>query len=165
MKYMPNMPNKIVAVFVGIMLLMPNILAHQNIIRRNSIGVEFESMQAGLHRSPALKIVTGKVVAIEKYFPAPANYSWIRLKLKTNTKILTVNLGPSWFIESQDVQIQLKDIIRVKGVHAMLKGKSVIIAHEITKGEDVLKLVNKNGTRLWLIDIITKNITDFRPMT
>jgi hypothetical protein len=69
--------------------------------------------------------------------------------LKTEDETISVHLGPGWYIENQDVKIQPKDKLEVKGSRVTFEGKPVIIAAEVKKGDEVLKLRDKNGFPLW----------------
>jgi hypothetical protein len=44
-----------------------------------------------------------------------------------------VHLGPSWYLENQDVKIEPKDKVEVKGSRITFGGKPAIIATEIKR--------------------------------
>ena len=73
----------------------------------------------------------------------------INLKVSTSEGTLTVYLGPSWFIERQDMKFEKDDIIEVKGCKKTYEGKSVIVAQEIRKGSLTLKLRDGSGSPVW----------------
>jgi hypothetical protein len=73
----------------------------------------------------------------------------INLKVSTSEGTLTVYLGPSWFIERQDMKFKKDDIIEVKGCKKIYEGKSVIVAQEISKGSLTLKLRDESGAPVW----------------
>ena len=73
----------------------------------------------------------------------------IHLKVKTDSEIISVHLGPAWFIERQDIKIEKGDIIEVKGSEVTFDGAAVIIAAEVKDGESVLKLRNETGIPVW----------------
>lgn len=62
---------------------------------------------------------------------------------------ISVHLGPGWYIENQDIKIEPKDKIEVRGSRITFKGKPAIIAAEIKKGEEILKLRDENGFSVW----------------
>jgi hypothetical protein len=72
-----------------------------------------------------------------------------QLTLKTEQKTLTVYLGPSWFVEKQGMKITNLDQIQVTGSRIMVQGKPALLAAEVRKGDQVLKLRNEQGQPLW----------------
>jgi len=73
----------------------------------------------------------------------------VHMTLKTDKETISVQLGPSWYIENQDVKIEAKDKVEVKGSRITFDGKPAIIAAEVKKGDEVLKLRDDNGFPLW----------------
>jgi len=73
----------------------------------------------------------------------------VHLMVKTAKEILSVHLGPGWYIENQDTKIEPKDKVEVAGSRITLEGKPVIIAAEVKKGDEILKLRDENGFPLW----------------
>ena len=52
------------------------------------------------------------------------------MNVKTDKETISVHLGPSWYFENQDVKIQPKDKVEVKGAKTTFAGKPAIIAAE-----------------------------------
>ena len=102
-----------------------------------------------LYNSSTIETLKGEVVAIDKIVPEKGMSYGIHLKLKTDKETISIHLGPGWFIENQDVKIELKDKIEVKGSRITYKNKPAIIAAEIKRGNDLLKLRDENGIPIW----------------
>jgi hypothetical protein len=75
--------------------------------------------------------------------------SGVHLTLKTEKETLPVHLGPSWYIENQDLQIEPGDKIEVKGSRIAFEGKPAIVAAEVRRGDDLLKLRDDAGVPFW----------------
>jgi hypothetical protein len=73
----------------------------------------------------------------------------VHMTVKTATETLSVHLGPAWYLENQDVKLEPKQTVEVKGSRITFRGKPAIIAAEVHKGEEVLKLRDDNGHPLW----------------
>jgi hypothetical protein len=96
-----------------------------------------------------VETVKGEVVSVEK-IPSPGGKgSGVHLTLKTDKETVSVELGPDWHIEKQPVKIHAKDTIEVKGSRVMVQGKAAIIASEVKKGDQSLKLRDENGIPAW----------------
>jgi len=93
--------------------------------------------------------VHGEVLGFVEITPYPRMKMGLSLQLKTDQETFVVHLGPSWFIKNQDLKIAPKDTIEVTGSKIMFQGKPTIIATEIVKGDQVLKLRDKNGIPVW----------------
>ncbi len=109
-------------------------------------------MQGGYHRmyDPSkAETVSGEVVSVEQVTPMKRMGTGIGLKLNTGKETLTVHLGPTWYIERQDMKIAAGDKVEIKGVKAVRMGQDIFIAAEVKKGSEVLKLRDENGIPLW----------------
>jgi hypothetical protein len=73
----------------------------------------------------------------------------MHLMLKTDKETISVHLGPGWYIENQDVKIDPKDKVEVKGSKITFQGKPALIAAEVKKGNEILKLRDENGFPAW----------------
>jgi hypothetical protein len=60
-----------------------------------------------------------------------------------------VHLGPVWYIERQDIKIDPGDKVEITGSRITFQGKPAIIAVELKKGTEILKLRDENGFPVW----------------
>ena len=72
------------------------------------------------------------------------------MNVKTDKETISVHLGPGFYIENQDVKLQTKDKVEVKGSRITFDGKPAMIAAEVKKGEEVLKLRDDAGFPVWI---------------
>jgi hypothetical protein len=73
----------------------------------------------------------------------------VHMILKTGKETISVHLGPGWYLENQDVKIEAKDKVEVKGSKITFGGTPAIIAMEVKKGDEVLKLRDDAGYPVW----------------
>ncbi len=105
---------------------------------------------AGLYNPRTVETVQGLVVS----GPAPPSAEGlpepVHLTLQTaGGKKITVILGPRFYVEKQGVKIAVLDRIEVTGSLIQLQGKPALIAAEVRKGSQVLKLREPDGLPLW----------------
>ena len=96
-----------------------------------------------------VETVSGMVVAAPRSTPKGGIPTRAQLTLKTPKETLTVYLGPGWYVEKQGMKIAALDQVQVTGSRIMIQGKPAMIAKEIRKGSQVLKLRNEQGQPLW----------------
>jgi hypothetical protein len=96
-----------------------------------------------------VETLSGEVLSVEQITPMNGQSSGVHLTLKTEKETISVHLGPSWFIDNQDTNIEKQDQIEVKGSRIQFDGKPAIIAAEIIKGDQTLKLRDENGIPVW----------------
>lgn len=96
-----------------------------------------------------VETIVGEVVKVEKITPAKGLSTGVHLIVKTPKETISVHLGPSWFIDNQDINIKSNDKIEVKGSRINFEGKPAIIAAQVKKGNDSLELRNENGIPMW----------------
>lgn len=96
-----------------------------------------------------VETVAGEVVDVDEVSMGKGLQKGIHLKLKTEQGMIPVHLGPSWYLERQDTRIMAGDRVEVKGARVSFDGKPAIIAAEVKKGDEVLKLRDAAGVPVW----------------
>jgi hypothetical protein len=96
-----------------------------------------------------VETIEGKVLAIEKTTPAKRRGYWVDLMLQTGNEVIAVQLGPAWYVDKQTPRIEANDTITVTGSRVTMDGKPVLVAADITKGTEILKLRQDNGIPFW----------------
>lgn len=96
-----------------------------------------------------IETVRGEVISVQRITPRKGMSYGVHTTVKTDKEEISVHLGPGWYLENQDVKIEPKDTIEVKGSRITFGGKPAIIAAEVKKGEEVLKLRDENGFPAW----------------
>ncbi len=96
-----------------------------------------------------VETIGGKVLSIEKDTFANKRGYWVDLALQTQNGAIAVQLGPTWYIDKRTPPIEANDTITVTGSRITMNGKPVIIAADIKKGNELLKLRDDNGIPVW----------------
>jgi hypothetical protein len=90
-----------------------------------------------------VEILRGAVAGIDRSGPG------VHLKLETDGETKTVALGPAAYVDAQSVKIEVGDRVEVKAARTAVHGESMLVAHEVRKGDAVLKLRDDTGRPLW----------------
>jgi hypothetical protein len=128
--------------------LGPGALA-QGMKWRGSGGWGPGSAYGRMYDSKTVETVTGEVVNVDRITPMRGMSGGVHLVVKTDKGDVSVHLGPQWYLENQDVKIEPKDKVEIKGSRVTMQGQSVLIAAEVKKGDEVLKLRDDAGIPLW----------------
>ena len=96
-----------------------------------------------------VETISGEVVKVDRITPLKGMVYGVYISVKTDKEEIPVQLGPGWYLEYQDVKIEPKDKVEVKGSRITFFGKPAIFASEVKKGDQVLKLRDDNGFPLW----------------
>ena len=91
----------------------------------------------------------GAVVSVDQFTLGRRMSYGVHFTLKTEKETIPVHLGPSWYLEKQGVTIAQGDKVEVTGSRIMYQGKPTIIAAEVKKGGQVLKLRDAAGVPAW----------------
>jgi uncharacterized secreted protein with C-terminal beta-propeller domain len=102
-----------------------------------------------MYNPKTVETISGEVVSVDKITPMRGMSYGIHMTVKTDKETVSVHLGPAWYIENQDIKIEPKDKIEVKGSRITFQGKPAIIAAEVKKGDEILKLRDENGFPYW----------------
>lgn len=103
----------------------------------------------GRMMAQATERVSGTIRSVGQM--ARPNRAWTgtHLSLQTDGQTLDVALGPSDYVESQGVSLRAGDQVVVTGVRVEQEGRSTLVAYEVQKGGQTLRLRNANGRPLW----------------
>lgn len=137
-----------VAALLGI-LAVPAVQGQRGPIWRGSAGWNADSQYNRLYDPKTVETVSGEIVTVDHIIPVKGMGQGVHVLLKTDKETVSVHLGPAWFIENQDVKIEPKDKVDIKGSRIKYDGKPAIIAAEVKKGDGVLKLRDENGIPIW----------------
>lgn len=97
-----------------------------------------------------IETVKGTVLSAEHSHSQKGGRSYsVHFLLKTDDGLATVYLGPAWYLDRQRVKIRAKDLIEVTGSRVAMDGTDALIAVEIKKGNEILKLRDKSGAASW----------------
>lgn len=96
-----------------------------------------------------VETVSGEVSSVDHITPVKGMSGGVHMNVKTDKETISVHLGPSWYLENQDIKIEAKDKVEVKGARTTFAGKPAIIAAEVKKGNEVLKLRDDSGFPVW----------------
>lgn len=125
------------------------VLASPNKGRGGSGGWGMGGAYQRMYNPATVETLTGVVESVDKVTPLKGMQYGIHLVVKTDKETIPVHLGPGWFIERLDTKIVKGDTVEVKGSRVMVGGKPAVIAADITKGDDTLKLRDDNGVPVW----------------
>jgi hypothetical protein len=148
MKYIPSF---LISLFILILLTMPSNSFSQRGMkgqgRNNSwnTGAQYNR----LYDKKTVETFLGEVTALDTLPPQKGMRGGIHVVLKNDKETISVHLGPSWFLEKQKVKVTISDKIAVTGSRITYQDKPAIIAAEVKKGEELLKLRDENGMPLW----------------
>ena len=95
-----------------------------------------------------VETIQGNVVSVEKT-PSKGRAYGIHLILQTDKETIPVHLGPGWYVEKQTPRIEPNDTVTITGSRVTVGGKRAIIAAQVKKGKDILKLRDENGIPMW----------------
>lgn len=140
---------RILALVAAVSMLFAPSLLSQGRHGRGSGGWGYHASYDGIYDPQTVETVTGEVVGVCEAPPMKGMSNGVHLTLKTGKETLSVHLGPSWYIMNQDTRIDVKDKIEVTGSRVMFDGAPALIAIEVKKGDETLKLRDGDGYPRW----------------
>jgi hypothetical protein len=93
-----------------------------------------------------VETVSGEVTQVQQM---QGRAGGVHLQLKTDKETLMVMLGPSTYLEQQKLKIAVGDKLEIKGSRRQHPKMAMLIAAELKKGDQVVKLRDDQGKPLW----------------
>jgi len=102
-----------------------------------------------LYNPQSMETISGEVVKVDLITPAKGMSGGVHLMIRTDKETISVHLGPAWYLQRQDVKMIPGDRVEITGSRITFQGKPTIIAAELKKGEEILRLRDENGFPVW----------------
>lgn len=102
-----------------------------------------------MYNPATVETIKGEILSVEKITPMKGMSYGIHLLIKNNNETISVHLGPAWYFDKNNFVINVKDKVEIVGSRITYGGKPAIIAAEVKKGDEIVKLRDKNGYPLW----------------
>ena len=94
--------------------------------------------------------ISGQVVSIETSAPMPGMAPGMQLLVQTEDGQSTrVQVGPAWYLERQDLDMQKNTHVQVTGARAEIDGQPVLMAREVQFDGQVITLRDAQGVPMW----------------
>lgn len=116
---------------------------------RGSGGWGMSGAYGRLYDPQTVETISGEILSLDQITPYKGMSYGVHMVVKTDKGTLSVHLGPAWYLDNQDVKLEPKDKVTITGSRITFDGKPAIIAAEIKKGADILKLRDENGFPVW----------------
>jgi hypothetical protein len=112
-------------------------------------GGKFGARYMRMFDAKTVAAFSGTVTKVEKVVMMEG-HTGVHIKLKMADGEMQVHLGPDWFIENQEVQVAVGDKLELTGSKVNTPKGPAILAMEIKRGDDVLKLRDAEGMPYWV---------------
>lgn len=136
-------------IFVFSLLHQTQSFAQQGMQWRGGGGWGVGATYSRMYDPKTVETIRGEVVSVDVITPVKGMCYGVHLMVKTEKETISVHLGPGWYIENQDTRIEAKDKVEVTGSRVTFESKPAIIAAEVKKGDEVLKLRDEKGFPFW----------------
>ena len=96
------------------------------------------------------QIISGQVVSIETSAPMPGMAPGMQMLVQTDDgKNTRVQVGPTWYLERQDLDVKENTRVQITGARAEIDGQPVLMAREVQFDGQVITLRDAQGMPMW----------------
>ena len=134
----------ILFLITGLLIASTNVHA-----QRGNNGWGQNSNYGRLFNTNTIETISGTVEAVEIISLDTNMPTGIHLKVKTKSEVVSVHLGPSWYLDNQEIRFEKGDKITITGSKITYQNAPAVIAAEVEKGDDILLLRDKAGYPVW----------------
>lgn len=146
--------NPVFGALLGLLLAATNLPAQDRFRWPGNGGWSATSPYVRQFDTNALVTLRGWVVRLESFRPGGGASPGLQAVVQSGADRVTVHLGPRWFLERQELQLQPRDPVAVEGSKVPMGGGSVVIARAVSVGERSLVLRDAVGSPAWSADQI-----------
>ena len=136
-------------IFVLTLFLTTESFAQRGMRWKASAGWAASSAYNRMYDVRTMETSRGEVLSADTMTYGRGMLYGIHLVVKTNKETIPVHLGPGWYIQNQEVQIEPKDVIQVRGSRISFGGAPALIAAEVQRGDGILRLRDSQGIPVW----------------
>lgn len=90
---------------------------------------------------------------IERIYVVPSAKVWltsVNVLLRTSQGEVKVEMGPSWFLDNQELHLKVDDRVTITGSQIKNNGVESLIATEVRRNHEVLQLRATDGMPVWV---------------
>jgi hypothetical protein len=116
---------------------------------RGALGWGPGTPYAKLFNPNSVTTASGKVDKVDTLVPMNGMGPGVHLVLNTSNGPLSVHLGPAWYLKDQGFKLQAGEQVQVRGSQITFDGQPALIATEVTRGTETLRLRDASGVPLW----------------
>lgn len=102
-----------------------------------------------MYNPATVETIKGEVKSVDKITPMKGMSYGIHLMVKTNKETVSVHVGPDWYLSGHNYVFKPKDKVEITGSRITYNGKPAVIAAEVKKGNEVIKLRDESGYPVW----------------
>jgi len=102
-----------------------------------------------MYNPDSVETITGEVVSVDRFTSNRGRSQGMRMQMRTGNETVSVHLGPAWYWQNQGMTIEPNDRIQVQGSRVNMAGTPAMIAAQVQKGNQILRLRNENGVPVW----------------
>jgi hypothetical protein len=102
-----------------------------------------------MYNPATVETVSGTVESVNKFTSGKGMSYGVHFTLKTDKETIPVHLGPSWYVEQQEIKPAAGDKVEVTGSRVTYQDKPAIIAGQVKKDGKTLQLRDANGVPAW----------------
>jgi sporulation protein YlmC with PRC-barrel domain len=96
------------------------------------------------------EVISGHIVSIETRAPMPGMAPGMQMLVQTDDGQSTrVQVGPAWYLERQDLNMQENTHVQVTGAQAEIDGQPILMAREVQFDGKVVTLRDARGMPMW----------------
>ena len=96
------------------------------------------------------QIISGQVVSIETSAPMLGMAPGMQMLVQTDDgKNTRVQVGPTWYLERQDLDVKENTRVQITGARAEIEGQPVLMVREVQFDGQVLTLRDAQGMPMW----------------
>ena len=104
---------------------------------------------ARIYDPKTVETLSGEVVAVDRVAPMRGMSEGVHVVVKGDKGTTDVHLGPAWYLDHQDIQLAVGDRVEVRGSRVTVAGKPAVVAAEVKKGGETLRLRDAQGLPFW----------------
>jgi hypothetical protein len=106
--------------------------------------------QGPYYDAATVETVTGEIAAVERVTAKRRGWGQgVHAELSTSDGTLNVHLGPAWYLDNQEEQLEAGTEVEVTGSMVEVDGVTQMIAAEVRMGDTVVMFRNEAGYPNW----------------
>jgi hypothetical protein len=116
---------------------------------QDSVGSVGGPGMAGTYDPDTVTTLRGTASAVTVMPARGGRMGGTHVALQSDGQTMDVHLGPTWFLQSEGIDVVKGDSLEVTGSVVDSDGSTFLVARELKKGQKVVKLRDEQGIPAW----------------
>jgi len=119
------------------------------LIASSAFGQGMRQRRGPMYDQSTVTTISGTIQSVDTLTGRRGNFHLISMNVKSDSGVVEVSIGPSFYLDQQNIAFNTGDTVQVTGSKMQFNGNDVILAAKVIDGSKTITLRDEDGRPVW----------------